>query len=162
MNADKGKRWTIRVHLVKQAVNIFQYKEAVDLVTDEENMTKDEYDEITQKIINCAFIVSNTLGPGFLEKVYENAMTIELQKANLDAKPQFPIKVFYDNICVGDYYADLMVNDEIIIEIKTVRAIEGIQIAQLLNYLKATNKKLGLILNFAKPKVEIKRIVNEL
>jgi GxxExxY protein len=125
-------------------------------------MTEDEYNKITERIINCAFIVSNTLGVGFLEKVYENAMFIELQKVNLDTKQQFPIKVYYENICVGDYYADLLVNDEIIIELKTVKAIEEIHIAQLLNYLKATNKKVGLILNFAKPKVEIKRMVNKL
>ncbi|MEK7399480.1 MAG: GxxExxY protein [Candidatus Poribacteria bacterium] len=125
-------------------------------------MTEDEYNKITERIINCAFIVSNTLGVGFLEKVYENAMFIELQKANLDTKQQFPIKIYYENICVGDYYADLLVNDEIIIELKTVKAIEEIHIAQLLNYLKATNKKVGLILNFAKPKVEIKRMVNKL
>ena len=125
-------------------------------------MTEDEYNKITERIINCAFTVSNTLGVGFLEKVYENAMFIELQKANLDTKQQFPIKVYYENICVGDYYADLLVNDEIVVELKTVKAIDEIHIAQLLNYLKATNKKVGLILNFAKPKVEIKRMVNKL
>jgi GxxExxY protein len=126
------------------------------------NTTEDEYNKITERIISCAFTVSNILGVGFLEKVYENAMFIELHKANLDTKQQFPIKVYYENICVGDYYADLLVNDEIVVELKTVKAIDEIHIAQLLNYLKATNKKVGLILNFAEPKVEIKRMVNKL
>jgi len=125
-------------------------------------MTENEYNQLTEKIINCAYTVSNSLGSGFLEKVYENAMAIELRKKSLDAKQQHPITVNYDEQCIGEYFADLIVNDEIIVELKTVRNIEDIHLAQLVNYLKATNKKVGLILNFAKPKVEIKRMVYNL
>jgi len=125
-------------------------------------MTKDEMNQLTENIISCAYTVSNKLGCGFLEKVYENAMVIEMKKRDFNVSQQYPIKVMYDNICVGEYFADLFVNKEIIIELKTAKAIEDIHMAQLLNYLKATNKKVGLILNFAKPKVEIKRMVNNL
>ena len=125
-------------------------------------MTENEYNQLTEIIINCAYTVSNKLGCGFLEKVYENAMVIELRKRNIDAKQQHPITVYYEEYSVGEYFADLFVNNEIIVELKTVRNIEDLHLAQLVNYLKATNKKVGLILNFAKPKVEIKRMVYNL
>lgn len=125
-------------------------------------MLKEEYDLITEKIIKCAFIVSNQLGAGFLEKVYENALSIELRKMNIYVRQQHPINVYYDNICVGDFFADLIVNNEVLIEIKAVKNVTGIHHAQLLNYLKATGKKVGLLLNFGNPNVEIKRMVNNL
>lgn len=118
--------------------------------------------KISELIINCAFTVSNTLGCGFLEKVYENAMVIELGKRGLFVKQQYPLNVYYDNKVVGDYFADIFVNNEIIVELKTVDSINAIHEAQLLNYLKASNKKLGLIINFNKPKVQIKRMVNNI
>jgi len=91
-------------------------------------MTANDYNQLTENIINCAYTVSNKLGCGFLEKVYENAMVIELKKRNLDVRQQHPITVNYDNMCVGEYFADLFVNNEIIIELKTAKTIEDIQI----------------------------------
>ena len=116
-------------------------------------------DEITEKIIGCAIAVSNALGVGFLEKVYENALGHELRKAGLRAKQQEPIKVHYDGIVVGDYTADLFVEDEVIVELKVAKGIDPIHEAQLLNYLKATSVRIGLILNFGTPRLGIKRLV---
>jgi GxxExxY protein len=104
--------------------------------------------------------VSNTLGCGFLEKVYENALLHELQKAGLKAEQQKPIAVHYDGVVVGDYYADLVVGDAVIVELKVVKAIEDVHAAQCLNYLKATGLNVCLLINFAHPCVEIKRLVN--
>ena len=117
--------------------------------------------EISRKIIGCAFQVHNTLGCGFLERVYENALVMELRKERLKVVQQAPIKVYYEGEVIGDYIADILVEEEIIIEIKAVKAIDEIHEAQLLNYLKATRLKLGLILNFGTPKLEIKRFVNK-
>ena len=114
---------------------------------------------ISEKIIGCAFTVSNTLGAGFLEKVYENALSIELRKAGMHVEQQFPLKVLYNGIVVGDYLADLVVENEILIELKTINAITEVHQAQCINYLKATGYRLCLLINFAKPKIEIKRIV---
>lgn len=114
---------------------------------------------ISEKIIGCAFTVSNTLGAGFLEKVYENALTIELRKAGMNVEQQFPLKVLYCGIVVGDYLADLVVENEILIELKTINAISEVHQAKCINYLKATGYRLCLLINFAKPKIEIKRIV---
>jgi len=114
---------------------------------------------ISEKIIGCAFTVSNTLGAGFLEKVYENALTVELRKAGMNVEQQFPLKVFYCGIVVGDYLADLVVENEILIELKTINAISEVHQAQCINYFKATGYRLCLLINFAKPKIEIKRIV---
>jgi GxxExxY protein len=115
---------------------------------------------ITEKIIGSAFTVSNKLGAGFLEKVYENAMVIELTKNGLKVEQQKPLNVFYYNNLIGEYFADLYVEDEIIVELKAVKNIDEIHQAQILNYLKACNKKYGLIINFGKSKVEIKRMAN--
>ncbi|MCK4352448.1 GxxExxY protein [candidate division WOR-3 bacterium] len=125
------------------------------------NANRHRLNEISEKIIGCAFHVHNNLGCGFLEKVYENALVMELREAGLKIIQQTPIKVYYKRETVGDYIADILIEDEIIIEIKAVRYIDEIHEAQLLNYLKATGLKLGLILNFARPKLEIKRLVNE-
>jgi len=115
--------------------------------------------EITEKIIGCAYMVSNVLGVGFLEKVYENALVFELKRLNLKVEQQKPVKVLYKNVIVGDYYADLVVENLVIVELKATKRIEDIHLAQCLNYLKATGLSLGLIINFGKPKVEIKRVV---
>ncbi|MDD2890670.1 MAG: GxxExxY protein [bacterium] len=122
---------------------------------------KRRLNEISEKIIGGAFNVHNTLGCGFLEKVYENALALELKKAGFKIAQQSPIKVYYEKEIVGDYIADILVEDEIIIEIKAVKFIDEIHEAQIINYLKATKLKLGLILNFCRPKLEIKRLVNE-
>jgi GxxExxY protein len=117
--------------------------------------------EITEAIIGCAYTVGNTLGPGFLEKVYENALAHELRKSWLDVKLQHPIKVEYDGVVVGEYFADLLVENQVIIELKTVNQFNTAHMAQALNYLKATNLKICLLINFGKPKIQIKRIIND-
>lgn len=125
-------------------------------------MIKDEayLNRLSEQVIGCAYAVGNTLGYGFLEKVYENAIAHELVKRGLDVSRQQPIKVYYDGVDVGDYFADLVVDDEIIIELKAVKNIDNIHLAQCLNYLKATKKKLGLLINFGHYRVEVKRVVN--
>jgi len=116
--------------------------------------------EITEKIIGAAFIVSNTLGSGFLEKVYENALFIEIRKSGLVVMKQHALQVFYDDQVVGDYFVDLFVENEVIVELKTVKDITDIHQAQLMNYLIACNRRCGLIINFGKPRIEIKRMLN--
>lgn len=117
-------------------------------------------DEITQKIIGCAFQVSNGLGAGFLEKVYENALVIELSQASLRVEQQKSIQVIYGGQVVGDYIADLVVADSVLVELKAVKSLDEIHMAQCLNYLKAANLKLCLLINFGRPKIEVKRIMN--
>ena len=95
-------------------------------------------DEITRKIIGCAYTVSNSLGSGFLEKVYENALTHELRKAGLQVVQQFGTPVFYDGVVVGDYIADLLVEQFVLVELKAAKALDDIHMAQCMNYLKAT------------------------
>ena len=114
------------------------------------------HEEITSIILAAYYDVYNKLGYGFLEKVYENALILELQKRCLTVKQQFPIKVYYDGQVIGEYYADLLVNDLVIIELKAVEQIVKAHEAQLINYLKATNLEVGLILSFG-PKAEFKR-----
>src|SRR5690349_16983104 len=116
-------------------------------------------DELTQKIIGCAYKVSNTLGSGFLEKVYENAYAREISKSGLKVQQQYPIKVFYDGDLVGEFAADLLVEETVLIELKAVRELDEIHMAQAMNYLKATGLQICLLINFGKPKVEIRRIV---
>jgi len=117
-----------------------------------------KYRSITEKIIKAFYCVYNSLGYGFLEKVYENSMMIELENENISAISQFPIKVFYNEKIVGEYFADILVDNKVIVEIKAVRSIVLENEAQLLNYLKATDKEVGLLLNFG-PKPEVKRKV---
>ena len=118
--------------------------------------------QLTETIIGCAFEVSNNLGAGFLEKVYENALRIELRRAGLAVVQQQPVPVTYRNERVGDYFADLLVEDSVVIEIKAVKAFDDIHLAQCLNYLKATGVSICLLINFGKPRVEIKRLVRNL
>ena len=112
--------------------------------------------DITSKIIEAFYKVYNTLGYGFLEKVYENAMRIELNKSGLNVDQQKNIKVYYESEQVGDYYADLLVKELVIVELKAAESICEEHETQLLNYLKATDIEVGLLLNFGK-KAEIKR-----
>ena len=114
---------------------------------------------LTGKIVQCAFTVSNALGAGFLEKVYRNALAHELRKRGVDLTVETPLPVFYDGIQVGDYRADLLVDRRVIVETKATRGIDEVHVAQLLNYLKATHLKVGLLLNFGTPRVGIKRLV---
>lgn len=108
------------------------------------------HEEITDKIIKSFFQVYNTLGYGFLEKVYENALAIELRKNGLEVKCQHPISVLYENEVVGQYFADLIVNNTVIIELKAAKEITVENECQLMNYLKATNIELGFVMNFGK------------
>jgi GxxExxY protein len=118
------------------------------------------YSEITDKIIREAYHVYNTLGYGFLEKVYENSMMKKLEDCGLKAEQQKPIKVIFENKIVGEYFADIIVENKIIIELKAIESLNPIHEIQLLNYLKATNIEVGLLINFGK-KIEIRRKVNQ-
>jgi len=118
----------------------------------------DGINRITEKIIGCSYTVSNTLGCGFLEKVYENALAHELRKAGFKVLQQHEIEVYYDGVVVGKYIADLFVEDSVIVEIKANSGLDDSQKAQCLNYLKAANLKIGLLINFGKPRIEIKRV----
>jgi len=116
-------------------------------------------DAITAEILGSAFRVSNGLGVGFLEKVYENALVHELRKAGLLVRQQESIPVVYDGVRVGDYYADLIVSDSVIVEVKAARGLDPAHEAQLLNYLRATSMRVGLILNFGTPRLGVKRMM---
>jgi GxxExxY protein len=121
-----------------------------------------KHTEITNKIIKAFYNVYNRLGYGFLEKVYENALLIELKKFNLDAKRQVPVKVFYDGSEVGNYFADLIVDDLVILELKAGDGFVEEHEAQLTNYLRATKIEIGLLLNFGiKPQIKRKAFSNE-
>ena len=115
-----------------------------------------KYKELTEKIIGIFYRVYNNLGYGFLEKVYEKAMMVEFKRGDIVAVSQYSIKVFYEGEVVGEYFTDIIVADKVIVEIKSVRNLASENEAQLLNYLKATDKEVGLLLNFG-PKPEIKR-----
>jgi GxxExxY protein len=115
--------------------------------------------QITEKIIGCAYRVGSKLGCGFLEKVYENALAHELHKLNLQVEQQRPIEVIYDGVRVGEYYADMLVEGVVLIELKAIRAFDDIHSAQCINYLTATGFPICLLINFGK-RVEIKRFVN--
>ena len=113
---------------------------------------------VCETIIGAAFQVSNTLGAGSLEKVYENALAHELRKSGLQVAQQYSVKVMYDGIVAGEYVADLLVAGSVIVELKCVKHVEDIHLAQCLNYLRATGVRRGLLLNFYYPKVGIKRV----
>ena len=117
-----------------------------------------EFEKESNLSIKAFYNVYNTLGFGFLEKVYENAMYIELRKFGLNVEKQVPIKVRYDNFLVGDYYADIIVNNKLILELKAMEGLCEEHEAQLLNYLRATDIEIGLLLNFGK-KPQFKRKV---
>ncbi|MDC0584530.1 GxxExxY protein [Bacteroidales bacterium] len=113
-------------------------------------------DSMTHEIIGLAYKVHNTLGSGFLEKVYENALIVELHNSGYEAKKQQPITVYYEGNIVGEYFADIIVDDELIIELKAVQRIAKIHEVQLVNYLQATKTDIGLLINFGE-KVEVRR-----
>jgi hypothetical protein len=118
-----------------------------------------ETNKITEAVIGAAYKVGNTLGSGFLEKVYENALAIEIRKSGLQVAQQHPINVKYESVTVGEFVADLLVQEEVLIELKAVKSLDEIHLAQCLNYLKATGLHVCLLINFGNPKVEIKRIM---
>jgi GxxExxY protein len=121
-----------------------------------------QHSELTEKIIACAYTVYNKMGYGYLESVYERCMLIELADVGLNAEAQKRLKVHYKGQIVGDFVTDIIVNDTVIVELKSVSEIVKAHEIQLVNYLVSTNKPVGLILNFAKDKVEIKRKVKDL
>ncbi len=114
----------------------------------------------TERIIQAAYQVSNVLGCGFLEKVYENALGYELTKNGFEVRHQCPIDVRYDGVIIGQYVSDLLIDDDVLLEIKAVKKFDDVHLAQCMNYLRATGKTICLLLNFGLPRVEIKRIVN--
>ena len=118
-----------------------------------------EINQLTEIVIGKAFVVSNTLGVGYLEKVYENALAFELRDAGLRVEQQKSIPVVYRGVIVGDYIADILVDDQLILEIKATKTIDLPHEAQLLNYLKTTGIHTGLILNFGTSHLGIKRKV---
>jgi GxxExxY protein len=118
-----------------------------------------KFGRLSERIIGCAITVANTLGSGFVEKVYENALAHELRKTGLPVEQQCGVAVRYDGVIVGEYTIDLLVDHSVVVELKAVRMLDDIHRAQCLNYLKATGLQLCLLINFGNPRLEIKRLV---
>ncbi|MEK6568147.1 MAG: GxxExxY protein [Candidatus Omnitrophota bacterium] len=118
------------------------------------------YGDLTDKIIELAVKIHKKLGPGFIERIYEKALLYELKNADIEFKNQNIVKVRYDNTELGEQRVDFILEDKVIIELKCVAELNEIHTAQLLSYLKTADKKVGLILNFSKSKLEIKRVMN--
>lgn len=121
-----------------------------------------DINEITYAINGAVFEVNRILGPGFLEKVYENALVVELRKRGLKVESQVPVKVSYKGEVVGEYVGDIVVEGKVLVELKTVEQLSKVHEAQLLNYLKATGIKVGLLINFKDVKADIRRMVLDL
>ena len=117
-------------------------------------------DPVSEKVIAAAFTVGNTLGCGFLEKVYENALVHELRELGISLRQQWSIPVRYKGSLVGDFVADLLVEECLLVELKAVKTLDDIHFAQCLNYLKATGLRACLLINFGSKKVEVRRLVN--
>lgn len=120
---------------------------------------KMEINEITEKVIGCVYMVSNTLGGGFVEKVYQNALFIEIGNSGLRVRQQVPILVKYNEIIVGEFFADLVVEEQVLVELKAVKLLDEVHAAQCMNYLRASGLPVCLLVNFYRPKVEIRRLV---
>ena len=116
------------------------------------------HEGLTRRILRCAFRVQNTLGCGFLEKVYENAMMVALKEDGLSASQQVPLRVHFEDVLVGEYVADIIVERTVLLEIKATEENPPIYVAQVLNYLKATNLPVGLLLNFGTPRLHYRRL----
>ncbi|WP_158925138.1 GxxExxY protein [Acidisphaera sp. S103] len=127
-----------------------------------EHADENRLNDLSRRVIGCALIVLNALGAGFLEKVYENALAHELRKAGLAVVQQHGVSVLYDGMVVGEYVIDLMIEQALLVELKATKALDEAHHAQCLNYLKASGMRLGLLLNFGKPRMEIKRVANGL
>ncbi len=121
-------------------------------------MTESELNSLSEKVIGCCYTISNALGSGFLEKVYQNALAHELKKLGLKVEIQKPLYVIYDSVVVGEYFADLLIEDVLIIELKACDGFNEVHKAQCLNYLNSTRLPLCLLINFGRPRVEIKRV----
>ena len=116
-------------------------------------------EQLTEKVLAAAFKVQNTLGCGFLEKVYENAMAVELRRLGILFEQQKALQVRYNGAIVGEYLADLVIDTRVIVECKAATQIDPVHEAQLINYLKATGLRVGMLLNFGRPKVQYRRLV---
>jgi GxxExxY protein len=120
------------------------------------------YHDLTEKIIAACFVVSNELGAGFLEPVYQNALVIALTEQGLQVTREFPLSVSFHNQIVGQYFADIFVEGKVILELKAVSALAEVHKAQVINYLKATGVDVGLLVNFGSSKLEYRRFDNRL
>jgi len=127
-----------------------------------EHADSERLNTLSGQVIGCAFTVLNTLGVGFLEKVYENALALELRAAGLAVAQQCGVRAYYQDAMVGEYFADLVVEDMLLVELKTVKALDDAHRMQCANYLKASGLHLCLLLNFGRPRLEIKRVVHAL
>ena len=121
-------------------------------------MVDSELDKITERIIGCAYKVSNTLGIGFIEKVYENAHFHEMTKDGLKVVRQYPVKVNYDGVVVGEFFLDMLVNNLVVVELKAVSTLINEHMAQAFNYLRATGLPACLLINFGQPKIQLRRL----
>jgi GxxExxY protein len=118
------------------------------------------YEDVTEKIRQAAFEVHNYFGNGFLEKVYENALAYNIRRYDIICEQQVPVKVYFeDHVTVGEYFADIVVDNKIIVELKAMETLDKIHYAQVKHYLKATKYRLGLLINFGTPKLQFKRII---
>ncbi len=124
-------------------------------------MEKLIYKELSYEIIGSAMKVYNTLGYDYLEKVYEKALTISLKKKRIFVETQTPIKIEFDRVVIGDYICDKLLDKLVIVEVKAVNNLSKYHVAQLINYLRGANKKLGLLINFGSDKLEYKRVLNK-
>ncbi len=115
-----------------------------------------KHSELSEKIIAAAYQVHNELGCGFLEKVYKNALAVELEETGIKCDVEVPLKVLYHKKVVGDYFTDMIIDNKIVVEVKAVSNLESIHEVQLVNYLKATGINIGLLINFGQS-VEVKR-----
>jgi GxxExxY protein len=118
------------------------------------------YEDLTKKILEACFEVSKELGIGFIESVYEKALLVALEQKGLKVENQVPLKVRFRGVVVGEFYADLLVEKKVLVELKAVSSFAGEHFARILNYLKATDIEVGLIVNFGNPKLEYRRFNN--
>ena len=126
------------------------------------NANEARINDLSKRVIGCALAVANTLGSGFVEKVYENALAYEIRKRGLIVAQRYGVVVRYDGVIVGEYTTDLLVEDTMLVELKAIKALDDVHFAQCLNYLKATDLRLCLLLNFGQPRLEIKSVVRGL
>jgi len=121
-------------------------------------MTQRRHEDLTEAILKCAFRVQNALGCGFLEKVYQNAMMVALDHEGLEAAARVPLRVHFEGVLVGEYFADVVVANAVLVEIKATEDHPSVYVAQVLNYLKATKLPVGLLLNFGRPRLYYRRL----
>ena len=119
-----------------------------------------EHEELTDRIIGAAIQVHRTLGPGFLESIYENALVIECQKQKLDVRKQPEVPVLYEGIEVGKHRLDLLIDNTIVVELKAIKNLEDIHFAIVRSYLRSVELEHGLLLNFGKTKLEVRRVIS--